>query len=388
MRAVQFIGDGSALVNLAGGDRLTSGSLVVKANSATSVVSLTTAGTTWGYFGSAASYLPNLAAANISVTGLTVNGVSVTGAGASKLASLTDVSASAPANNSLLRYNTSMSKWEAVDINQGVSTTTMVANWPDAIMCSGTAGLMVLYHDYMNSGNIHYYFFIADPTAAGPYYVGFNNDGSYNIHVQQSTGYLPSCISKSINQLYAAGQAFNFIGNNGGSSGTGNGYALTSGTLSVTANSATSVVSMSTASTTWGYFGSNESYLPNLTAANISVTGLTVNGVSVTGMNGVSSTNGYFSGNLGVGKATPQTPLQVRNGSLLVSDNNNSASSSYTATYNRVFLHSSGYIYGRRWTLRQQLQTSTCTVTLLQMALFNSAMGLAVLVASALMGRV
>jgi len=79
VRASAFIGDGSGLTNLPSGtgDRLTSGTVAVTANNATGIVSLSTAGTTWGYLGSNASYIPNLnsntvSATNISVT--TING--------------------------------------------------------------------------------------------------------------------------------------------------------------------------------------------------------------------------------------------------------------------------------------------------------------------------
>lgn len=90
--ASTFKGDGSQLTNLpivsGAGDKLTSGTLKVTTNSTTSVVSLSTAGTTWGYLASAASYLPNLSSnmvssTNISATALTVNGVSINGAGTS-----------------------------------------------------------------------------------------------------------------------------------------------------------------------------------------------------------------------------------------------------------------------------------------------------------------
>lgn len=162
-------------------------------------------------------------------------------------------------------------------------TTTMVNGWPDAISCSGTAGTMLLHKNYITSANIHSYYFISDPTSSVSYYVSFNSDGSANTYAQSSV-FLTSCVSKSISQLYASGQAFNFIGNSGVGGALGD--RLTSGTLAVTANSATNVVSLSTAGTTWGYFGSNASYLPNLNAGAIS----TIN-ISISTINGISATN-------------------------------------------------------------------------------------------------
>jgi hypothetical protein len=258
------------------------GTLNVTGGLAVNAVSLSTAGTTWGYLGSGSSYLPNLNAATISVTSLTVNGVSFTGAGASALSGLTDVSASSSANNSLLRYNTTSSKWEAVGLNDAVSTTTMVAGWPDALICTDNGGTPtptgrqeVFWQFYRESSttNMHYAW-VADTIT---YSLTFNPDGSYsskwNSGSQTDT---TDCEGKSISQLYASGQAFNFIGNNGTSvsSSTASGYALTSGTLSVTANSVTSVVSLSTAGTTWGYLGSAASYLPQLTAGQVSATNI------------------------------------------------------------------------------------------------------------------
>ncbi|MBI1308660.1 MAG: hypothetical protein GC129_02225 [Proteobacteria bacterium] len=67
--ATNFVGNGSGLTNLnVSGDRLTSGSTVVYAISNTGYVSLTTGGTTWGYFSNAANYLPNLTTSLISST--------------------------------------------------------------------------------------------------------------------------------------------------------------------------------------------------------------------------------------------------------------------------------------------------------------------------------
>jgi hypothetical protein len=72
LSAQQFIGDGSLLTGIGGGsalgDRITSGTLAMAANSATSVVSLSTGGTTWAYLSNVMSYLPRINAVRVSST--------------------------------------------------------------------------------------------------------------------------------------------------------------------------------------------------------------------------------------------------------------------------------------------------------------------------------
>lgn len=72
--------------------------------------------------------------------------------------------------------------------------------------------------------------------------------------------------------------------------------SITSGTTLVTANT-TGYISLTTGGTTTGYFD---------TAGR-----LVVPGVSVTTANGISSTNGYFGGKVGVGTNTPVASLDV-----------------------------------------------------------------------------
>lgn len=281
------------------------GTLNVTGGLVTDSVSLTTAGTTWGYLGSGASYIPNLSSNAISASSLTVNGVSVTGAGASKLASLTDVSASSPANNSLLRYNSSTSKWEAVGLNTAVSTTTMVAGWPDAIKCTASTGATAIFYLDWKTNSADVLYSTPYDSSANAERIQFTSAGAFSAQ-NISNGWTVTDCNKSISQLYTDGQAFNFIGNNGTSvsSSTASGYTLTSGTLSVTANSATGVVSLTTGGTTWGYLGSAASYLPSLTAAQVSSTAISTTAVqiaSVTTVTACSATNAgtlrYNSGN-------------------------------------------------------------------------------------------
>lgn len=66
--------------------------------------------------------------------------------GASKLANLTDVSLSNVTGMDILRFNGV--SWTNVNVQNAISTTTMRAGWPDAIMCNG-------YYLYLNSFNIN-----------------------------------------------------------------------------------------------------------------------------------------------------------------------------------------------------------------------------------------
>ncbi len=77
--ANKFIGDGSGLTNLnVQGDRIVSGTHAVTANEATGYVSLTTGGTTWGYFSAGWSYLTNLFAGTVSSSLVSATNVSAT----------------------------------------------------------------------------------------------------------------------------------------------------------------------------------------------------------------------------------------------------------------------------------------------------------------------
>ena len=78
------------------GDRITSGTLAMIANSDTSVVSLSTAGTTWGYLSNAMSYLPRINTERISSSLVSTSYV--------QLSSATDVLACNAARAGTLRY--------------------------------------------------------------------------------------------------------------------------------------------------------------------------------------------------------------------------------------------------------------------------------------------
>lgn len=229
------------------------------------------------------------------------NGVA-SGTGASALATFSDVTLASPATGQILTYNGSSWVNSAPAATTSISgTTTMVTGWPDALRCNFTtpiAGSRIIPLAYAPWTNGLYTYRTHNGFSE---YLGlvFNADGSFyaNDYYIPTSGLQPSssdCSNKSISQLYAEGKAFNFIGN----SGTGGlGYALTSGTLNLTANSS-GVISLTTAGTTWGYFGSNGSYLPTLNSAWVS-------------NSSISGTTAHFSSRVGIGTSTPNAPLVV-----------------------------------------------------------------------------
>ena len=206
----------------------------------------------------------------------------ISGTGVTALAGLTDVALSSPATGQVLTYNGT--RWvnatpSATTVISG--TTSMVSGWPDAIACrtNDSSHYVVFYNAYGYTSGIIGYRFIQDASAGAEYSVRFNNNGTYNSTINGS-GYIDSCLNKPIAQLYAEGKAFNFIGNSGVGGGA-LGDRLTSGTLAVTANSGTAIVSLSTGGTTWGYLGSAGSYLPSLTSSKVSATTISTTAVQV-----------------------------------------------------------------------------------------------------------
>ncbi len=223
-------------------------------------------------------------------------------------------------------------------------TTTMVSGWPDAISCNLTNpnwGKVIFYPMHMPFADGRFFYRSVYTPATDAYDVIFNANGTFNSYQNVVTS---DCLNKSISTLYAEGKAFNFIGGSG--NGAALGDRLTSGTLAVTTNSATGVVSLSTAGTTWGYFGSAASYLPNLNAGSISTTNIsisTINGVSAASFgdtpvafsvhkNGVNQTV-----TAGVGtKLTWSTEAQ--------DTNNNFASDKFTATIPGTYLFNASVV--------------------------------------------
>ncbi|MCV0371891.1 MAG: hypothetical protein K5845_20930, partial [Filomicrobium sp.] len=185
------------------------------------------------------------------------------------LASLTDVTLTNLAGRDYLRYDAGTSKWVNISESTVMSTTTMRPGFPDSITCtsSGSTYAMVLGESPYTDGKYYYY----RPNAPA-YYIGFNADGTYSAHGNMGSS---DCVtgSKSVATLYAEGKAFNFIGNADAGS-TALGDRITSGTLGMVANSATSYISLSTNGTDWGYLSSGVSYLPTITANKVSSTNI------------------------------------------------------------------------------------------------------------------
>jgi hypothetical protein len=206
------------------------------------------AGLTWTNASSLLTVTGRISATNISVTALTVNGVDITsGGGASRLASLTDVTTSGAVSGSVLAFNAATSSWTALPIQQVMSTTTMISGWPDAIRCNANPNthaitFLLVYNYY--SGTVYYRYAQAAGVAT-EYGIAFNaTDGSYQSANSNLPGYDVNCANRSIAQLYAEGKAFNFIGSANASGGTALGDRITSGTSAVVVNSATGIVSI------------------------------------------------------------------------------------------------------------------------------------------------
>ena len=82
----------------ASGDRITSGTLVAVANSATGYISLTTVSTTWGYLSSGVNFLPNLKTTTLSATVISATAIQL-------VSQTTSPVACNSGNSGTLRYN-------------------------------------------------------------------------------------------------------------------------------------------------------------------------------------------------------------------------------------------------------------------------------------------
>jgi cytoskeletal protein CcmA (bactofilin family) len=298
-RAFNFIGGSGTVTPTV--DRMISGSSNVVVNSSTGVVSFTQLGTataylhptlglvalgvsTTGPISATAGWITGLlqanriSATNISAsvgdfTTLRVGGVPVGSGGVARLASLTDVSLSNLTGLDILRYNGT--SWTNVNVQNAISTTTMDANWPDAIFCSSAGFEIPLHYATRNistGARIYRY-----SSAGVNYDITFTSSGDYSSHLNM-TGY--DCVTNtlSIGELYAAGHAFNFIGGSGTVTPTVD--RMISGSSNVVVNSSTGVVSFTQLGTATAYLH------PTL--------GLVALGVSTTGP--ISATAGWITG--------------------------------------------------------------------------------------------
>jgi hypothetical protein len=312
--------------------------------SSTGVYVTNTTGTvssTWIY-GKAASF-----------TTLTVGGVAVTGAGASTMASLTDVSETGVSSGMLLRYNGT--KWESVGASTALSTTTMIANWPDGIVCYGASGSITMYRSYQNGTSIIYVSGYTSTAATENFYMIFNaTTGAWSSKGNAGaavTGYYETNCNSSattVSSLYASGNAFNFVGSNLSSAlGTNTIQYSNNGVLAaatgITYNSATTLLATTGSISATGVYVTNTTGTVSATFINgSSVSGTTgtfgtigsgpiaATGISVT-TNQTSVTTLYASGRVGIGRSTPSATLDV-NGGVKVADDTATCDSTKAGT--------------------------------------------------------
>ena len=150
---------------------------------------------------------------------------------------LGDDSASCPGSSNeklgTLRFNggalqlCTASGWGAVSSGSGSSGGgTVVAGWPDAIKCTGTSGSTVLNFGWQNAAGTSTIYSVAsdygDVSTNNVAKLTFSSLTAAGTLTEPSawTNWLTNCNGKTIAQLYASGQAFNFVGG-GDSSGDG-----------------------------------------------------------------------------------------------------------------------------------------------------------------------
>lgn len=137
--------------------------------------------------------------------------VCATSSGGGTLDALGDVILTSPVDNSLLRYNSTSSVWEDVELQTGLGATTIVSGWPDAIRCySPSIGEGIYFLAFASATNVDGLYYYRMPYAASDRSVRFNSDKTY--HSYQSLAVDSSCDNKSISQLYASGRAYNLMG--------------------------------------------------------------------------------------------------------------------------------------------------------------------------------
>lgn len=137
------------------------------------------------------------------------NGTAWGAVGGGAISGLSDVTLTSVANNDMLRYNGSASV--NIPMTTAMTTTTMVANWPDAISCTNSAGngrwTFVLLGEDTNGTTVDY--FVPGTTTL---YVLFTKSTGLIASVGGYTAPSDCAVGTSVSNLYAAGHAFNFIG--------------------------------------------------------------------------------------------------------------------------------------------------------------------------------
>ena len=173
------------------------------------------------------------------------------GSGGGALSGLSDVTiGTSLATNNLLQYNGT--KWVNVPVQNTMTTATMQTNFPDAIKCVYSGSSIVLVAGVMpESGGNYTYVFNQAPSR---FQISFNSSGAWvssDLYTGSWASFTSDCNSKSITQLYASGQAFNFIGTgavttfNAGSAAAP-GFAVTSNTTTGLFQPASNILGVST----------------------------------------------------------------------------------------------------------------------------------------------
>lgn len=101
-----------------------------------------------------------------------------------------------------------------VSSSAALGGSTMVTNWPDAIKCTRSSdnSPLILYADVMPFSDGKYYYRVQWADTSNYPGISFNGDGTFNALSLVTSA---DCNGKSISQLYASNQAFNFVGGSG-----------------------------------------------------------------------------------------------------------------------------------------------------------------------------
>ncbi|MEQ1710755.1 MAG: hypothetical protein ABL908_05070, partial [Hyphomicrobium sp.] len=129
--------------------------------------------------------------------------------GGGSIATASDVTLASPANGHVLTYNGT--QWVNAAAGAAMNTTSMVANWPDAIVCDTTSPNVstdVFYLSYAPS-SAGTYVYRANLETGAYYGIIFTSAGAFS---STENGVATTNCNASISSLYAAGRAFNFIG--------------------------------------------------------------------------------------------------------------------------------------------------------------------------------
>lgn len=261
------------------------------------MVSLTTGGTTWGYFGSAASYLPSLTAAQVSATAISTTAV--------QIASVTTVTACSATNAGTLRYNSANtalelctgSGWQMMGVGipagtiSAFASTTCPTGWSEYTAARGR----FLRGIDNGAGN--------DPSGTrvpGDVQGDLFKSHTHDVLTRDGSGAIPGGMALG----WASGGSSPGVANAGAATATGGAetrpknvavtYCQFNGTSNGWNNPLSGGSTVAAGSTGQIQYNTGNSFDANagltwtnasqrLTATNISATALTVNGVAITG---------------------------------------------------------------------------------------------------------